>query len=166
MMKINIAELANRLDSAQDFSFTTTADELEARLDDRRFAGNIVVKGRISYTGSAFRVAGTVEDVKEFTCDRCLKECSENECHEFSEEFVQNGDSAEDANIFSGDVLDITDLVRDILLAGQSIGNVCQPDCKGLCPVCGKDLNEGECDCDRFVPDPRMAALQQLLKRE
>ena len=37
---------------------------------------------------------------------------------------------------------------------------------KGLCPVCGADLNEGDCGCDRFVPDPRLAALQQLMNKE
>ena len=57
-------------------------------------------------------------------------------------------------------------MVRDILLASQSLSNLCKPDCKGLCPVCGHDLNEGDCGCDRFVPDPRLAALQQLIDKE
>ncbi|MBO4749763.1 MAG: DUF177 domain-containing protein, partial [Lachnospiraceae bacterium] len=42
---------------------------------------------------------------------------------------------------------------------------LCKEDCKGLCPVCGKNLNEGECGCDRFVPDPRLAGIQDLFKR-
>ena len=37
-----------------------------------------------------------------------------------------------------------------------------RPDCKGLCPVCGKDLNTGACGCDTFVPDPRMAAIMDV----
>ena len=68
--------------------------------------------------------------------------------------------------IRSGDLLDIEDMVRDTLLAAQSLSNICKPDCKGLCPKCGHNLNEGDCGCDRFVPDPRMAALQQLLKKD
>ena len=40
---------------------------------------------------------------------------------------------------------------------------LCRPDCKGLCSVCGKDLNEGACGCDTFVPDPRLAAIRDIL---
>lgn len=166
MMKINITELGTALDSALSFSFSSTAAELDAELDNgAEFTGAIEVAGQVVYTGSAFRVSGAVTATKSFTCDRCLKECEESERYEFSEDFVRE-DNGEAENVFAGDVIDITELVRDTLLASQSIGNVCKPDCKGLCPVCGGDLNEGECGCDRFVPDPRMAALQQLLNKE
>jgi uncharacterized protein len=40
---------------------------------------------------------------------------------------------------------------------------VCRPDCRGLCVTCGKNLNEGDCDC-KTEPDPRWAALQELLE--
>ena len=39
---------------------------------------------------------------------------------------------------------------------------LCKPDCKGICKVCGKNLNEGDCGCDQFVPDPRMAAIKDI----
>jgi uncharacterized protein len=40
---------------------------------------------------------------------------------------------------------------------------LCHDDCKGLCQRCGKNLNEGECDCSKKEIDPRMAPLQKLL---
>ena len=39
---------------------------------------------------------------------------------------------------------------------------LCRPDCRGLCPECGKNLNEGACGCSRDSGDPRLAALRQL----
>lgn len=39
---------------------------------------------------------------------------------------------------------------------------VCREDCKGLCPVCGKDLNKGDCDCDTTYRDPRFESLRAL----
>ncbi len=39
-------------------------------------------------------------------------------------------------------------------------------DCKGICPVCGQNLNEKECGCDTFVPDPRMAVIQDIFKNK
>ena len=39
---------------------------------------------------------------------------------------------------------------------------LCREDCKGLCPVCGKDLNDGDCGCDRTERDPRFESLRAL----
>ena len=41
---------------------------------------------------------------------------------------------------------------------------LCRDDCKGICLKCGKDLNLGECGCDRRSLDPRMAAIQDIFK--
>ena len=41
---------------------------------------------------------------------------------------------------------------------------LCDEDCRGLCPVCGTNLNKEECGCDRTVKDPRMAAIQDIFK--
>lgn len=174
MMTINITDLGTELGRELPFSFTTTAEELDAVFDDYSFTGPITVTGTIVNTGTRWRVQGKIEDVKHFICNRCLKECEEPQVHEFSEDYVrgssvQEAEEAENADIvntFEGDILDIQEMIRDTLIAAQPLSNICKPDCKGLCPVCGHDLNEGDCGCDRFVPDPRMAALQQLLKKD
>ena len=87
--------------------------------------------------------------------------------HAFVEDYVREAAEEDNSvNVFEGDLLDIQTMVRDTLLAAQPLSNICKPDCKGLCPVCGHNLNEGDCGCDRHVPDPRMAALQQLLQKD
>ena len=42
---------------------------------------------------------------------------------------------------------------------------LCREDCKGICTVCGCNLNDGECGCDRFVPDPRMSAINDIFEK-
>ena len=167
MMNINIAERNNELSREVPFSFTTTAAKLSLNEADYDLLGDINVSGKAVYTGNSWRVSGVIELVKAFVCDRCLKDCQEAQRQEFSEDYVREETAAQDeeANVFSGDVLDIQTMIKDTIVAAQSISNICQPDCKGLCPVCGANLNDGDCGCDRFVPDPRMAALQQLLKK-
>ena len=86
--------------------------------------------------------------------------------YEFSEDYVRENGNDTSANVIAGDIIDIQDMVRDTLLAAQSLSNLCKPDCKGLCPICGHNLNDGDCGCEHFVPDPRLAALQQLLKKD
>ncbi len=62
--------------------------------------------------------------------------------------------------------IELDELVRDTLLAAQPLSNICKPDCKGLCPVCGANLNHGDCGCNTFVPDPRLAALQEFMTKD
>ena len=160
-MLINIAELAGAPGRELPFAFQASADELDVNGADYSFTDPIKVTGTIVNTGTAFRVAGTLAATKHFVCNRCLKECDEAQEHTFAETFQRGG--SEDADItVDGDMVELTALVRDTLLAAQPLSNICKPDCKGLCPVCGHNLNEGDCGCDRFVPDPRLAALQQL----
>ena len=61
-----------------------------------------------------------------------------------------------------GEMLDLQPLVRDALLLELPLAPLCREDCKGLCPNCGADLNDGPCSCDRTLADPRWAALEPL----
>ena len=42
---------------------------------------------------------------------------------------------------------------------------LCKDNCKGICSRCGANLNKGDCGCDTWVPDPRMAAIQDIFKQ-
>jgi uncharacterized protein len=65
---------------------------------------------------------------------------------------------------YRGKVIDLDPVVREQLLLALPSYPVCREDCKGLCPVCGVNLNERDCGCDRRVPDPRWAALEKFGK--
>ena len=61
--------------------------------------------------------------------------------------------------------LDLGPEVREDFLLSIPMHAVCRPDCKGLCPQCGANWNEGPCDCREEQIDPRLAVLAQLLNR-
>jgi len=67
-----------------------------------------------------------------------------------------------DEEVYSGKEIDLTRALREQILLSIPPSPLCSEDCKGLCPKCGKDLNEGECGCDRTVMDPRWAALKGI----
>ena len=71
-------------------------------------------------------------------------------------------DSDDDQEYMEGYQLNVETFVYDEILLNWPMKILCRPDCKGVCPVCGKNLNDGECGCDTFVPDPRMAAIQDI----
>ena len=73
-----------------------------------------------------------------------------------------------DEETYEGKEIDLAPAVREQILLQIPSPPVCRDDCRGLCPRCGKDLNESDCGCDRAVMDPRWAALKgiQLEKKE
>lgn len=65
-------------------------------------------------------------------------------------------------DVYTGKVIDLDPILREQVLLALPAYPVCQEGCKGLCTVCGANLNERECGCDRKVPDPRWAGLAKL----
>jgi uncharacterized protein len=70
------------------------------------------------------------------------------------------GEAEEDT--YSGKVIDLDPIVREQVLLALPGYPVCNEGCKGLCTVCGGNLNERDCGCDRHVPDPRWAGLKNV----
>ena len=101
-------------------------------------------------------------------CDRCLKEVSVPVDVSASVELDFSGSSEEsvldlnETNYIDGYELDVDKLVYEEILLGFPMKVLCKEDCKGICKVCGADLNEGECDCDRTELDPRMSVIRDI----
>ena len=72
------------------------------------------------------------------------------------------GLSDADHEIFDGKTIDLDPIVREQVLLALPMQVVCSEKCKGLCPVCGQDLNKAECGCERKVIDPRLVALKDI----
>lgn len=171
-MKFKVSDLGTKPGDSFPFELVTTAEAIDALADGFSFTGEIGVKGECANTGKGFRFTGEIHCTREFQCDRCLEDASEEQTHYFDEEFRQGNEPEKDidrkhmVNYFAGDVIDLSPVVRDILLADQPLNNICSADCRGLCPKCGANLNQGDCGCDRTVVDPRWAALQQLFEKK
>ncbi len=109
-------------------------------------------------------------------CSRCLQPLQETLPIEFDEEFlttvdVRSGQPAgeapdeEDFLIDEHHMLDLTEAIRQYREASAVMQPLCRPDCRGLCPDCGQDLNAGECNCRAAAVDNRWSALAGLLPK-
>lgn len=103
----------------------------------------------------------------QMQCDRCLTDVLYEMNLQFSYEVFSPDYQSEDAeddeqNFMEGYELNVESLVNNEILMSWPMKVLCKPQCKGICTVCGKDLNTGECGCDTFVPDPRWAALKDI----
>jgi uncharacterized protein len=70
----------------------------------------------------------------------------------------------EDANqeVFDGKKIDLDPILREQVLLALPMHAVCREDCKGLCGMCGQNLNEAVCGCEQKRVDPRLAALKNI----
>ena len=59
--------------------------------------------------------------------------------------------------------LELDDVVISDIFLSLPSKNLCRDDCKGLCQICGQNLNNGECSCDKRQTDPRLEILKQLI---
>jgi uncharacterized protein len=119
------------------------------------------------------RVAGDCSVRVEVPCARCLDPVVENLKRKFDLLYRPQGTdagkeelsiTAADAEIgyYQGDGLLLEDVLREQILLALPLKAICREDCKGLCPQCGKNLNQEPCSCGEPPEDPRWAALKDI----
>lgn len=116
-------------------------------------------------TGKAL-VKADMQFVLKAACDRCLAEVPVKlELHTerviFSPERKTEEDD-DDQSFVKDYELDVDAFAHDMMIGNWPAKILCREDCKGICPVCGQNLNVRDCGCDSFVPDPRMAVIQDI----
>lgn len=164
MPKIKILELEQRAKDGLEFSFTLPAETVQPMLANCKLLSLVSVRGNVVDIGDSYEISGEISYEKGFACDRCLKEVKEQEKIPFTEKLSKDLLRGKQSDLIKDDFLNLTDLVRDNIVVAQPISNLCKEDCKGLCPKCGFDLNEGDCGCDCEIIDERLAILKSLLK--
>lgn len=151
----------------------------EEKLEPIDFGGHMLeftmpVCVDISYVfdGEGFNVSGVLSSALLMNCTKCNKEFEQSFSVDFSERFIKASDEeAEELECypFNGEVLNLDRMVLDLIVLNAPLYGLCKPDCKGLCPVCGCDLNTMQCSCSSSVKNANFASLEelaQLLKDE
>jgi len=120
-------------------------------------------------SGGVVDVQGTLTAGVDMLCSRCLKPVNEHLHIDFHEQFKQ-GDQPEDVEedddtiYVDEDQFDLKLYAEEAFLLNLPFIPLCSDTCKGLCPTCGHELNEGDCGCDNEVIDPRLAGLKDFFK--
>lgn len=131
------------------------------------FSKPVRVRGAITNNGQALELKAVASGEMTTHCARCCKELTL--AVEFPVEEVMTQEDGEvsadeDIVVFSGNEIDIDDIILNNFLMNVQGKYLCKEDCKGLCSMCGKDLNEGECSCEEPI-DPRWASLADIMKK-
>ena len=153
----------------QSVSFSTSVD-----LSDLQFGtcepvrDPMMASGIVRNTAGVLMMKGSIQTRLYGVCDRCASEFERD--IEFPIDVVLVTELANEDNedewVFplEGDSANLEEIVRTVFVLNMDSKLLCEPDCKGLCCQCGKNLNEGPCNCQKEL-DPRFAALRQLLEK-
>ena len=116
-------------------------------------------------------IVGKTSLLLEIPCDRCLEPVAKKINLDFVKKVDLNqseddmfSDEFDESNYIDGYTLDVDKLVYNEVLIGWPTKILCSEDCKGICNVCGQNLNLGSCDCEDTSLDPRMSVIRDLFK--
>jgi uncharacterized protein len=135
-----------------------------------RIAGPVAVEMSYYRAGTELFFEGELTAVTAASCARCAEEFVTPSTRAFRyilvpRALVSNGDEAGDDlefSVYDSDEVDLTPLVQEQVLLALPTRPLCKEDCRGLCPQCGINLNEHQCDCRTSQFDTRLAVLRTL----
>ncbi|MFT7502139.1 MAG: hypothetical protein ACI91Q_000945 [Gammaproteobacteria bacterium] len=159
-LRINAVELLRRPGATLPVVEEILAEALG--VVHERLNGEIHVEIKLESMNDGIAVTGTVGAPWVAPCRRCLKDLSGVARVDIDERY-QIEIIDEDAYPIENGQLDLVPMVRELAMIELDAEQVCQLDCKGLCPTCGIDLNKAPCNCDNTVTDHRWSALDGLV---
>ena len=128
----------------------------------------VVAEGTVRNTAGVLVMTGEITTCIHGTCDRCTNPFDRELNLPINVVLVTEmaNEENEDEWVFplEGDSADLDDIVRTVFVLNLDSKLLCKEDCAGLCHRCGKNLNDGPCNCQKEL-DPRFAALKQLLEK-
>ena len=168
---INISDILDGKIKEKNFEAALSLDAIELHGNVVELKDKSMVSLKVSNNGQGRANVGF-----EFNCtiilpcDRCLQPVS-NDINVSGEVSVRTGDCKivdgtedEDSDFLEGYSLNEDELILSEISMAIPVKVLCKEDCKGICSICGSNLNEGECGCDRFVPNAAFAGLSDLFK--
>jgi uncharacterized protein len=133
-----------------------------------RFDSPVEVKGEIELKDTTVLVSGQVRTKVVLTCSRCLEEYLLGLEADFSERFVPAEltsvlEDQDEYRVYEGNEIDLAPVILENIILSLPMQQLCTAECRGICAVCGIDMNTKECHCLREDSDARLTVLAQLL---
>ncbi len=158
------------LEIAYELKLDTDPTDTASILYGVSFPSPMKVKGEVTNTAGYMRMHLYAELDYVASCARCLSEIKGSFSFELEKTVAPreilsglDEDKLDDYAIIEDGFLDADEQLTEQLEMEFPLRFLCREDCKGLCQRCGRNLNDGECNCAKGEIDPRLAPLQKLL---
>jgi uncharacterized protein len=158
------------------FDETYAPEQVPGGEDQYRIVEPVRLHLDIAKTGERFRLTGRAQTVLELPCSRCLEPFTspvdasfDLVYHPMAANVGEGEREVEDEDLstafYDDQQIDLGQLMREQFYLSLPMKPLCRDDCRGLCPVCGTNLNRATCDCNREWEDPRMAVLKNMKRK-
>lgn len=168
-MKIDLKKLFEGQKNTIDIEVQEPYRNFNYYNEEISFSKPVVFKGQAYRVNHEVFLKGIVEGVLLLKCHRCLAPFEHTIAYHIHEKLtVRNHEQTEEDDLFSVEeyMLNISDIIENSLVLAFPMKVVCDENCKGLCLVCGTDLNESSCQCEKSEIDPRLLKLKDLLQQD
>ena len=127
----------------------------------------ITASGRVTSQAEVLTLTGETRARLRCICDRCGREYEREAVFPLDTVLAAELEDEENPDVFllQDDCVELDEVLATAFVLGLDSKLLCRPDCKGVCPQCGHNLNEGPCSC-KPEADSRLAVLGQLLDDE
>ncbi|HEX6510914.1 MAG TPA: DUF177 domain-containing protein [Chloroflexota bacterium] len=168
-MKLNVAQLLKSpVGTTREYDLEETLREVE----DQPLTRPVKVHLHLTRINDGLLARGDVETALAVACSRCTEPAEQPLRFHFDEQFrpsidIATGQPVNDEEddlepvytIDSNHLMDVDEVIRQGIVLEAPMHPLCQPSCRGLCPTCGANLNEGACGCETEPPSGPMAAI-------
>ncbi|KXG77223.1 hypothetical protein AN618_12520 [Fervidicola ferrireducens] len=166
-MKLSVEGIKQKVGDGFDFELEEKVGRVEFKGEDVVFVKPVSVRGRVENLGKGLiGVWGEISTAIEDRCYRCLAKTHLEVKLDYNFKFSENPEKytkEDEVFLIEEDTIDLTTPVVNEIILNLPSKILCSPDCRGLCPYCGADLNLGECGCRKTNVDPRLRVLEKLL---
>ncbi len=146
-MIIDLKAIRQKGLSEKEFSFEFALDDGILTIPEAKFSKPCKAEVLAEVYPDKAYVSGKVFYSVTAPCARCLAPASYDGEVEFDEEFRPVSYGGEKELSYTKDVIDLKPLLEQLILTNLPYSVYCREDCKGICPACGKNLNDGDCGC-------------------
>jgi len=162
LLRLNVGFIVNQsIGYSRDFPFEIPSYSYPNELNLTDLSG----LATISRTTEGLLVQVKGQAWLEIECVSCLDNFNKMLQFDFIEMYTFPSNADQDTEMILPDdsQIDLSPLIREYLHLDIPINPICKPDCQGLCPICGENLNQSSCQHDDEVSDPRFEVLKTLL---
>ncbi|MDP4093728.1 MAG: DUF177 domain-containing protein [Bacillota bacterium] len=162
-MKVDIRDILKIDGAALDIEFTDMLENSNSIDPEIVFEEPVSFKGRLVNVTGILKLDGRLAAQYKTRCYRCLKELKGSLELKISEDIVSTENNTDlEAYTYENYHIDLDKILVDNLVLNLPMKTVCSDACKGLCSVCGSDLNEKDCCCSTEAIDPRLEGLKKF----
>jgi uncharacterized protein len=161
---IDVSDILNQGDTSKKFCGNINLDDISFQGDSISFPEPLDISGYIKNTGESLEMYAKITGYMVLPCSRCSLLHKRPIDMPLNLRFKRNGEpiDSEDLDVFvyTNKQIKLDDIALEYILLDLPIKRLCNDECKGICPHCGINLNEHECDCVKEDIDIRMEALR------